>query len=301
MRNAFYVYAWLRPCGTPFYIGKGTGDRDTRPKRNRFFDNVVAKIRDSGGTPTVVRVVDNVFESEAFEREKMLIRTYGRRNTGTGILVNLTDGGEGPSGWIPSEETKLKISAAKAGRSLSLEHRAKISASCANPSEEIRDKISKSLLGNKRALGLKHSDETRERMRDAHKGNKNALGHKHTDKARGKMSAAHKGVKRAPHSIEAKEKMRAAKLGKRQDKEHRANNAATKRMMPPRSGFKGVSFDKCRSKWSAKIKIDGVGKNLGRFTEASDAARAYDLAAFDAWGRECYLNFPDEIGTKEAA
>lgn len=26
----FYVYAWLRPCGAPFYVGKGRGDRDAR-------------------------------------------------------------------------------------------------------------------------------------------------------------------------------------------------------------------------------------------------------------------------------
>ena len=37
-----------------------------------------------------------------------VIAFYGRINNDTGCLANLTDGGEGMSGWVPSEETRQK-------------------------------------------------------------------------------------------------------------------------------------------------------------------------------------------------
>jgi hypothetical protein len=55
----------------------------------------------------------------------ILIRFYGRKDLGTGILRNLTDGGEGTSGWIPSEEVRAKMSAANTGKKQSAEHTAK--------------------------------------------------------------------------------------------------------------------------------------------------------------------------------
>ena len=64
---------------------------------------------------------------------------------------------------------------------------------------------------------------------------------------------------------------------------------------PPRAGcsseFKGVSWDKANSKWSAKGN-DGTGKlrHLGLFTAEHDAARAYDTHAAALWGEYAWLN-----------
>lgn len=44
------------------------------------------------------------------------------------------------------------------------------------------------------------------------------------------------------------------------------------------SGYKGVSYVKCRKKWLAQIKLNNVGKNLGRFSTPEEASAAY-LAA----------------------
>ena len=297
----FYVYAWQYPDGRTFYVGKGSGDRDTRPRRNKFFDNIISKIRREDGEPLVVRWQDGLREGDAFLLEKAYIKLLGRRNNSTGTLCNLTDGGEGPSGWIPSEETKSKIRAAKAGKPLSPEHKARIAAICSNPSEETRKKISDSLIGNKRALGLVHSEESRARMSVAHKGKKYALGYKHSEETRARMSASHTGISLGPHSDAAKEKMRSAKLGKKQKDEHRAKNSATKRMMPPIDGFKGVAFDGARNRWRAALKVSGKQINIGRFATPEEAARAYDGAAVDAWGLgNCYLNFPEEFELKES-
>lgn len=45
-----------------------------------------------------------------------------------------------------------------------------------------------------------------------------------------------------------------------------------------KSGYKGVTYEKCRKKWYASIKTNNVQKNLGRFSTPEEASAAY-LAA----------------------
>lgn len=66
----------------------------------------------------------------------------------------------------------------------------------------------------------------------------------------------------------------------------------------PRKGssqFKGVSWNRKNARWVAQIKINRNDKSLGRFNDEIDAAMAYDQAAFAAWGKFAYLNFPELI------
>jgi hypothetical protein len=64
------------------------------------------------------------------------------------------------------------------------------------------------------------------------------------------------------------------------------------------SQYKGVSWDRSRGRWQAKLaRLDpSIGRtrtfNLGRFDVEVDAARAYDVAALAAWGEFARLNFP---------
>lgn len=128
--NRFYTYAYLREDRTPYYIGKGCGFRITHPSRT------VKKPSDKN---RIIFLKKNLTEEEAFKHEIYMISIFGRKNIGTGILRNLSDGGEGSSGFKHSEETKIKLS-------------------------QLR-------IGNKYSLNRKLSDETKEKIGNANKGN----------------------------------------------------------------------------------------------------------------------------------
>jgi hypothetical protein len=65
------------------------------------------------------------------------------------------------------------------------------------------------------------------------------------------------------------------------------------------SGYKGVTLDKARRKWSSSITVNYKSLHLGRYKDKVDAARAYDKAAIKHFGKFAWLNFPrtdyDEI------
>ena len=90
----YYTYAYLREDGTPYYIGKGKG--------YRAYDK-----RHSIGVPSKDRILilkKNLTEEESFRHEKYMISVLGRKDLGTGILRNKTDGGEGSSNIIRTRE-----------------------------------------------------------------------------------------------------------------------------------------------------------------------------------------------------
>jgi len=97
----FYVYAWLRTrdsstgkIGTPYYIGKGIGRRAWKhggPKDHKF----------------IVMLETGLTEIGALALERRYIRWFGKKCDKTGILINITDGGDGISGAKRPDITKL--------------------------------------------------------------------------------------------------------------------------------------------------------------------------------------------------
>jgi hypothetical protein len=82
----YYVYLYLKEDGTPYYVGKGKGNRWKQKSHSVKVpppDRVIFYIKD-------------VDEETSLKEEVNLISKYGRLNNGTGILENKTDGGDKP-------------------------------------------------------------------------------------------------------------------------------------------------------------------------------------------------------------
>jgi hypothetical protein len=58
------------------------------------------------------------------------------------------------------------------------------------------------------------------------------------------------------------------------------------------SKYKGVSWEKKRNQWRARITFKGRVVHLGRFDTEEDAARACDAKARELFGEFAWLNFP---------
>jgi hypothetical protein len=182
MKNKFYVYFHINPIKNEvFYVGKGHGVRaHSKSKRTDFWKNMVDKY---GFTVDIIH--DKLSEEEAFELEMMYIKKLGRRDNGTGILVNMTDGGEGRSGLICSEETRIKISKTSKGK-IPVNKGKKLSI-------ETKKKMSESQKGNKKALGYKHTEETKKQISNSLKGEKNHFfGKTHSEETRNKIIESNK-------------------------------------------------------------------------------------------------------------
>ena len=88
--NNYYVYQYIREDGTPYYIGKGKNRRAWEPHRRANGSDIRPKDK------TRIQILkENLSEQEAFDLEDALILEYGRKDLGTGILANLSNGGRG--------------------------------------------------------------------------------------------------------------------------------------------------------------------------------------------------------------
>lgn len=135
----FYVYlhryASGKKQGQVFYVGKGRYGRVLETKsRSRFWQNIVNKY---GYTHEILMRFES--ESCAFSFERALIKFYGRDS-----LCNLSDGGEGASGAVWTQESRERLSKAHANKVLSEYHRSAIRRT--TKSDSHRKKLSKILM-----------------------------------------------------------------------------------------------------------------------------------------------------------
>lgn len=107
----FYAYIHAKPeavdASGVFYVGKGfKGRYRPLPARNRYHGFVLAKY---GAENILTGKLDCSSEEISFELERGLIKCLKRAGA---PLTNMTDGGEGSSGYVMTDEAKAKISAA---------------------------------------------------------------------------------------------------------------------------------------------------------------------------------------------
>jgi hypothetical protein len=213
--NDFYTYAYLREDRTPYYIGKGQG--------RRAYKKGKGEVRPPKDKLRILILKKNLIEQEAFKHEKYMIAVFGRKDLGTGILHNKTDGGDGVSGFIHREETKIKMSEAHKGKTYS---------------EETIRKMSEGRKGeNNHQYGKTHSEETRKKMSEAHKGKT------YSEETIRKMSEAKKGENHPNygkfHSDETKQQIREAMTGERNPRYGKFHSEeARKKMSEAKKGRK---------------------------------------------------------------
>lgn len=92
-KSYFYTYAYLRVNRTPYYIGKGSNGRAFTKHKN------VPVPKDKS---RIIFLKVNLTEEDAFKHEIYMISVFGRKDLGTGILLNRTNGGDNP----PSQKGK---------------------------------------------------------------------------------------------------------------------------------------------------------------------------------------------------
>lgn len=190
MANDFYIYVGTHPkTQEPCYVGKGRKYRIRKHDRllrlgihaNAHLQNIYSKY----GPIPWSKVLEGLTEAEAFEAEIALISHFGRANSGTGLLCNLTDGGDGVSGHRHDETARAKMRGPKSDA-----HRAALRA--AN-------------------LGKKHPADIRMKISKAHKGIARSQEHREN------LSKALKGKRPSANTLAA---YRAANVGRKLTPEH---------------------------------------------------------------------------------
>lgn len=240
-----YIYALIDPRTNEVrYVGKSNNPKkryvrhisckDNGKYKNRWIKQLI-KIN----LLPILNIIEECDESKWSEREQCWIKYY--RELGC-RLTNLTDGGEGSIGYIPTEETRKKLSDSLKG---------KLSGKC-NPfygkhhsehtiniirekrklqifSKECIMRRAKKISGNNHYLYGKHiSEEAKMKMSEAKLGNNNPnYGKHHSEERKRKISESNKGKKR---SEETRNNISVSHKGKRLSEEQKNSMKISQRL-----------------------------------------------------------------------
>ena len=161
MENNYCVYFYLREDKTPYYVGMG---RKQRPFAKHAHRQGKGDFKPDN-IDLILIVHENLSQEEAYELEIKYIAEYGRKCDG-GILINLTEGGQGAK---HNEETRKKLSFIKTGLKASEETKRKMSET--RKGKKMPEGTGQKARQTRIANGTdKHSEETKKKLSDSLKG-----------------------------------------------------------------------------------------------------------------------------------
>lgn len=198
MEYTNFIYAYLDPRKPgdykygnyvfefePFYIGKSkknsvynrmtrhlefVRDRGIDLTNNNYKFNVINNILDSGFDPIIIKVEENLSIESAFNLEKLLIESIGRRTGKSGPLCNISDGGDGGDTFT-NNPRKEEIRKMRKDQMLNK-----------NPMKGLKlyeyPSNKSKLSGEHWNKGRKASQETREKMSESRRGQHNSNSYK---------------------------------------------------------------------------------------------------------------------------
>ena len=205
----YYTYAYLREDRTPYYVGRGKGDR---AYRRHWRSRARSGYFDPPSKDRILILKKNLTEEDANKHEKYMIFVFGRKDNKTGILRNLTNGGEGTSGVKMTEDRLMKLKRPK-----SEEHKQKLRKP---KSEEYKKKMRDIKKGTK--LSAEHKEKIRQQVKGRKWWN-NGVSNKHTKECPGdgwSIGRLNNNIGRIL-SEETKEKIRISNTGKTLTDEHK--------------------------------------------------------------------------------
>lgn len=199
----YYLYRHIRlDKNEPFYIGIGTVntiDENSlcyseywrrafaKTSRNPYWRNIVAK------TKYEIEILYESYDlNHIKEKETEFIILHGRKDLGTGMLCNMTDGGDGINGYKHSEECKKRMGDKKRGTKLKNVRKGH------KFSKEHGENVSKALKGKYTGerhwhTGKKLTEYHRSRIIQAN------TGRKHTEEAKLKMRVPKNYIRTLEH------------------------------------------------------------------------------------------------------
>lgn len=190
MEAIYYVYVYLdtRKPGSflygeyvfdfePFYVGQGHNNRKfdhlkeaNNIKKNSYKLNIIRKILSNNLIPKIITYKENLYENDSKILEIKMIASIGRNNLGNGPLTNLTDGGDGHSGYIASDELKKKLSEIHSGVGNGMYNKKHSS-----KTREQISKVRKEKIKNGEIVPMKHTEEWKQELRDKYAINNNLI------------------------------------------------------------------------------------------------------------------------------
>jgi hypothetical protein len=218
-KNIFYVYKHVRKDdGVIFYIGKGKGKRAWGiENRNPHWQHTVEK-----HGYDIVMIAENIDEKQSLDLEVKLIAFYGRNDKGNGTLTNMTDGGDGVSGYVYNDEQREARSIRTTGIGNHMYGKSLMDVWSKKYGIDIANKMwedTRSKMGSIGDKNVSKRPEVRVKQSEAHKGKPKSEEHRknlsiakmgksfHTDEQRKKTSENTKGSKN-PNSILTEDNVR---------------------------------------------------------------------------------------------